>query len=84
MSLFKKNEASEADKNKEVSLKNKPARTPEKKSAEYRKRVFKNGGYTTLITVFVVAVVIVLNLVVSNLGIQADMTEGNLYTLTDT
>ena len=27
MSLFKKNEASEADKNKEVSLKNKPARS---------------------------------------------------------
>ena len=41
------------------------------------------GGYASLITLAVVVGVVVINLIVGQLNAQADLTSGNLYTLSD-
>lgn len=62
----------------------KNAENDPRRSKEYRRKVLKNGGYTTFITVIVIAVVIVINLIAANLDINADISENNLYTLSKT
>lgn len=60
----------------------------EKKDAGAFRRFLANpkvrhGGYASLITFAVVVAVIVINLLVSQLGWQLDMTENRVYTLSD-
>lgn len=58
-------------------------KTTRRKSGSFSSRNFKTGMYTSIIIVFVVAIVILINLFVSQLDIKVDLTENNLYTLTD-
>ena len=46
-------------------------------------RNFKQGLYSSIITIVVIAIVIVINLFVSKLDIKIDLTEENVYTLTE-
>ena len=44
---------------------------------------FKYGGYAAMISIIVLAVVIVLNLVVNELGLKLDLSSKKLYTISD-
>lgn len=46
-------------------------------------RGVRYGGYASLITLAVVVGIIVVNLIVGQLGVQADLTSSSLYTLSD-
>lgn len=61
--------------------------TQEKQASAFRK-LFSNpriryGGYASLLTFAVVVAVIVVNLLVTQLDLQVDMTENDVYTLSD-
>lgn len=51
--------------------------------ASFTNRKFKGGAYATLISVVVIAVAIVVNLVVGELGLTADLTASGRYSLLD-
>lgn len=63
-----------------MSTENKAVR---KKGSSFSGRNFKTGMYSSIILVFVVAIVILINLFVSQLDIKVDLTDDNIYTLTD-
>ncbi|MBR6395423.1 MAG: hypothetical protein IKS09_00475, partial [Lachnospiraceae bacterium] len=46
-------------------------------------RRFKNGAYTSVITVIVLVIVVVLNILAGKFNIKHDITTSGLYTLTD-
>lgn len=54
-----------------------------KKGNSFSSRNFKTGMYNTIIIVFVITIVILLNLFVSQLRITVDLTKNDVYTLTD-
>lgn len=45
---------------------------------------FKGGAYTTAVSLVVIVIILLVNIIVTELGIQIDVTSDNLYTLTDT
>ncbi|MEZ0537003.1 GldG family protein [Caldicellulosiruptoraceae bacterium PP1] len=51
--------------------------------ASFRNRKFKYGGYAALITAFVLVILIVANLLVSQIPLKLDMTQNKLYSLSD-
>lgn len=53
------------------------------KSNSFSSRNFKQGMYNSVVVVFVVAIVILLNLFIGQLGLSVDLTKENIYTLTD-
>ncbi|HBI72355.1 MAG TPA: hypothetical protein DDY59_04110, partial [Lachnospiraceae bacterium] len=46
-------------------------------------RKFRSGAYVTATSAVVIAIVIIINMIVSQLGLQADLTSKKLYTLSD-
>ncbi|MBE5927868.1 MAG: hypothetical protein E7267_00600 [Lachnospiraceae bacterium] len=54
-----------------------------KKTGSFSNRNFKQGMYNTIVVTFVVAIVILANLFVSQLGLIVDLTREEIYTLTD-
>ena len=54
-----------------------------KKAGSFSSRNFKTGMYSSIILAFVVAIVILLNLFVSQLDIKVDLTDNDIYTLTE-
>ncbi|HBG77023.1 MAG TPA: ABC transporter [Clostridiales bacterium] len=49
----------------------------------FKSKKFKYGGYATLITVIVIAAVIVVNLVSDRIPLRIDLTQNQLYTLSE-
>lgn len=54
-----------------------------KNKSKTSKARMKHGAFASIMTLAVIAVVIILNLVVGKLGIQFDMTEDDLFSLSD-
>jgi len=50
-------------------------------SKAFSDKKFKFGGYATIVTVAVVAIMIVINLIVGSLGIEIDLTKDKVYSL---
>ena len=53
------------------------------KAGSFSSRNFKQGMYNTIVVTFVVAIVILANLFVSQLGLIVDLTRDEVYTLTE-
>ena len=51
--------------------------------ASFSGRKFRSGAYVTLISAIVVIIVLVINLIISKIDLQVDLSNHNLYTLTD-
>ncbi|OPJ58992.1 GldG family protein [Clostridium oryzae] len=49
----------------------------------FKNNKFKYGGYATLVTVIVLAIVIVLNMVIGTLDLKMDLSKNKLFTLSD-
>jgi ABC-type uncharacterized transport system involved in gliding motility auxiliary subunit len=49
----------------------------------FKSNKFKYGGYATLITAIVIAIVIVINLVVDQIDWKADLTQNQMFSLSD-
>ncbi len=52
-------------------------------SSSFASKKFKGGAYATIVSVVVIALVMVVNLIVSELGIKIDLTDSGQYTLKD-
>ena len=50
---------------------------------QFSSRKFKGGAYATVISVFVIAVVFVINLIVGDLGITKDYSANGVYSVLD-
>lgn len=50
-------------------------------SKAFSDKKFKFGGYATIVTVAVIAIMIVINLIVGSLGIKIDLTKDKVYSL---
>jgi len=51
--------------------------------ASFKDKKFKYGGYATLVTVVIIAMLIVVNLIVDQLQVTVDLTRNRLFTLSD-
>ena len=49
----------------------------------FKDKKFKYGGYATLLTAFVLAILIIVNLVVGQIPFKIDLTENRLFSLSD-
>ncbi len=58
-------------------------KTMRRKAGSFSSRNFKTGMYSSIVLAFVVAIVILINLFVSQLDIKVDLTDNDIYTLTD-
>ena len=47
----------------------------------FHNKKFKYGGYATLVTIIFIAILVVINLVVEQMGIKVDLTRNELYSL---
>ena len=54
-----------------------------RRSNSFSNRNFKQGMYSSVVVAFVVAIVILLNLFVGQMGLSVDLTKENIYTLTE-
>lgn len=52
-----------------------------KKSFHTKK--FRGGAYTTLTSIIVIAIILIINIIITELNIKVDVSSQNLYTLTD-
>ena len=51
--------------------------------ASFSGRKFRSGAYVTVVSAFAIGIVIIINMIVSQMGIQLDLTSRKLYSLTD-
>lgn len=49
----------------------------------FKDKKFKYGGYATLLTAFVLAILVVINLVVDQISFKLDLTENRMFSLSD-
>ncbi|HZJ57849.1 MAG TPA: GldG family protein [Clostridia bacterium] len=49
----------------------------------FKNKKFKYGGYATLMTAFVLAILVIINLVVGQIPFRVDLTENRLFSLSD-
>ncbi|MDD7402481.1 MAG: Gldg family protein [Butyribacter sp.] len=71
------------EKNSEVVKKEKKQKVCLSKIKDsFKSRRFKNGAYSSILTILVFAIIIVVNLVFSKLDLSTDLSSGGLFTLT--